>query len=452
MAVPVLSPAPALRPWLSVLLPFTALGLLPWWLCAAQVLALTLARLNDDSRSVGWLLVVLGATGAALTQWPNLYSTGNLWAFGMALGTGALLSRNLLEGGRWLGLLPGLVVLLVAPTPVGLAALLLSALVLVGMDGRAHRSLDRPAALIGVLGVIAVIGALSVLLPTPGPVGSRPASVAAPARPTPPPSAQPSPQTGQSAAPIRPRTRTVLQSGSLALFETLTPLAGLLLVVCIWLTLRRAQAKKLTLGKSNWTDYVAVAGLAALLAMLLVLGLGVRGGSNQSASQTGSAALAGGGPGRAALDTVTESPGATLFLNVLAVVAVLHFGGMALLLWKLQPLRLALAAKANEPLAEPTTPLPPAPLHRVRLAWKSAESELAKAGLGRSASETPEEATRRWIQVLPGAAAELSSLTALYQPVRYGGVVSEAEAEQAERAARHIIQTVHTHSTEEGSP
>ena len=157
--------ASSLRPWLSALLPLTALGLLPWYICAAQVLALTLARLNDDSRNVGWLLVVLGATAAALTQWPNLELTGNFWAFGLALGTGALISRNLLEGGRWLGLLPGLAVLLAAPTPLGLAALLLSTLSLVGMDSRAHRSLDRSAALTGVLGtvigLVAVVGGLS---------------------------------------------------------------------------------------------------------------------------------------------------------------------------------------------------------------------------------------------------------------------------------------------------
>ncbi|WP_293915404.1 DUF4129 domain-containing protein, partial [Deinococcus sp.] len=453
----------SLRPWLSVLLPLTALGLLPWSICAAQVLALTLARLSDDSRSVGWLLVVLGATAAALTQWPNLYLTGTFWAYGLALGTGALLSLGVLEGGRWIGMVPGLVVLLVAPTPIGLAALLLSALSLAGMDSRAHRSLERGAALVGVLGtvigLVAVVGALSLLLPTPTPVTRSPASIAVPAPPRPV-ASQPLPQVTGGPGPLRPRTRSVVRGSSAALFETLTPLAGLLLVICIWLTLRRAQAKKLIEGKSNWTDYVAVAGMAALLIMLLILSLGVRGGGGGSAGEavTGTLPTEAGAPVRPSLETTVQSPGGALFLNVLAVLAVLIFGAMAVLLWKLQPPRTALAGKESEALDEapalpPSAPPPPAPLHRVRLAWQRAERELSRSGLGRSASETPQEATRRWAQALPDAAAELSTLSALYQPVRYGGVVGETDADQAdadlaETAAAHIIQTVQQHSSE----
>ena len=49
------------QPWLSVLLPFAAIGLLPWWVCLALCAALALSRLSDELNSIGALLTLLAA-------------------------------------------------------------------------------------------------------------------------------------------------------------------------------------------------------------------------------------------------------------------------------------------------------------------------------------------------------------------------------------------------------
>ena len=63
---------------------------------------------------------------------------------------------------------------------------------------------------------------------------------------------------------------------------------------------------------------------------------------------------------------------------------------------------------------------------------------LAGAGLARQQSETPEEFTARVALQLPAAGSDLQTLTQLYLPVRYGGVLSEADAEVAEASAKQI--------------
>ncbi|WP_415831266.1 DUF4129 domain-containing protein, partial [Deinococcus frigens] len=82
-------------------------------------------------------------------------------------------------------------------------------------------------------------------------------------------------------------------------------------------------------------------------------------------------------------------------------------------------------------------PAPP-PLHRVRLAYRQAEEALRQHGRGRMAAETPAGYAARLSSFDAVLAGPLDTLTRAYAPVRYGGRVTDEDAEQAEAAAREL--------------
>ncbi|WP_146009638.1 DUF4129 domain-containing protein, partial [Deinococcus planocerae] len=94
----------------------------------------------------------------------------------------------------------------------------------------------------------------------------------------------------------------------------------------------------------------------------------------------------------------------------------------------------------NGPDATPATSPPPgeeAP-HRVRAAYRAALTALGGVGLGRAGSETPAEHAGRAALALPDLAGPLGLLVAAYAPVRYGGRVTDEDADAAEEAARRV--------------
>ncbi|RTR30954.1 DUF4129 domain-containing protein [Deinococcus radiophilus] len=79
-------------------------------------------------------------------------------------------------------------------------------------------------------------------------------------------------------------------------------------------------------------------------------------------------------------------------------------------------------------------------LHRVRAAYARTEAHLSAQGLTRQDAETPTEYLHRAAQQWPNLSAPLATLGAAYGPVRYGGGVSEGQADQAEQSATLILQ------------
>ncbi|WP_407569741.1 DUF4129 domain-containing protein [Deinococcus altitudinis] len=452
------STRPDLRSWLPALLPFTALGLLPWWCCLALSAALALGRLNDDSRSISALLALLAAvlvSGPLLlgTAPGRLLASGTLFAQAAVVGLLALASLRALENGQRRGLLLPAAALLLFPSPGGLVALLLAGLGLSGPETRPTVRLDRqgggpnPARRMLALplaAALALAGA-GLLLGQVFPAPTRPAAEASgsPAMPRPStalpasPAAAP-PTSGAAASGSATQTASLPDDQSL-LLRPLVPVTGLLVLVCIVLLLQRIRLKRAE-RRSTWTDYAALAAMLGTLFMVGVIGAGAGPGGLLGGPPPAAGALSGGqgsGAGGAAL---RHAPAwVTPLLNTGLVFATLFFAAAAVYLFlTLRSERGEAGAGRSGTVPHPAAPPPLPPLHRVRLAWRGLETMLAAAGLTRLASETPEEFTSRLSGLLPAAAADLHTLTRLYLPVRYGGVLSEADADAAEASAERV--------------
>jgi Domain of unknown function (DUF4129) len=440
---------PDLRPWLPVLLPFAALGLLPWWVCLALCAALALSRLGDDSRSISALLVLLAAaavSGPLLlgTAPDRLLHSGNLFAQAAAVGLLSLASLRALEGGQRRGLLPAAAALLLFPNAFGLATLIVVALGLNGADSRPRLRFSQGggrslAALLGAALLVGVLALLLGLLPYFAP--SAPLQAAAPRATT----AQAPPPPVPDRTNVAPAWFKQLTSPANAvrvqdplLLRPLVPITGLLVVICMLMLFRQTKIRR---GEqpSRWTDVVAVTALLATLVMVGVIGAGARGGGLLGGAGR-SPPPPGAGGRTAAQEAARHSPNwLPTLLNIGLIFATLFFAAAAVYLYFTT--RAAGAAnKTLETLPETGAvagePLPP--LHRVRLAWRGIEAALAAAGLARVPSETPESYAARLSSLVPAAAGDLHTLTRLYLPVRYGGVLSEADAAQAEASAESI--------------
>lgn len=450
---------PDTRPWLGTLLPFTALGLLPWWVCLALSAALALGRLNDDSRSIGALLVLLAAVLVSgpllLGAVPDrLLASGTLFTQAAVVGLLALASFRALESGQRRGLLLPAAALLLFPSPGGLVALLLAGVSLTGPETRPTVRLDQLAngpgsarrMLALLLGAALALAAAGMLLGQIFPASHRPAATSGgPATPTPSavPNASPGPQavpagsSGSTRAARAPQATPPPEDQAL-LLRPLVPITGLLIVVCALLLLQRAQLKRAE-RRSSWTDYAAVAAMLGTLFMVGVIGVGARPGGLLGGPPAAVAPAGGRGTGAASAAVKHAPAWVAPLLNTGLIFATLFFAAAAVYLFlTLRAERGETGAGRSEAVPNTAGPEVLPPLHRVRLAWRGLETSLAAAGLTRLASETPEEFSVRLAGLLPAAAADLHNLTRLYLPVRYGGVLSESDAEAAETSAESI--------------
>ncbi|WP_188964098.1 DUF4129 domain-containing protein [Deinococcus aquiradiocola] len=446
--------------WLPVLLPFVALGALPWTVCLALSVALAVSRVNEDAEALGGALVLLAATAATLpvlfgTSPDRLPRAGEWFVAGALLGGAALWSMRRMAVGERRALLPGLLVLLVWPSVPGLLAFVLSALGMGGGRGSVTRSLWPARRVTGpVLVLLAVVGVAGALLagvlPGPPPALSAGSTVRLP----PAPAGARTQAAPQERAPA-PITRAARSGGAarrpmpeeLPLLRALVPVSGLLAAVCLVLLTQRARVKR---GgrRSTWLDAAALLGLLGALLMVGVYGAGTRSGT--LAAPPG--AQAGQDPAGRAHTREQASAGqdgaarlnpAVLLMNVGIVASAVFLAAATLYLLHDAHLNRASRSSAvpdGMPAGGSAPPLPP--LHRVRLAWRALEDALGEVGLPRLPSETPHEYARRVTVRHPDLSGPLSTLAALYAPVRYGGQLSERDAgtaEEAVSAVRHAL-------------
>ncbi|GMA14539.1 DUF4129 domain-containing protein [Deinococcus metallilatus] len=451
------------RSWLLVLVPLAGLAWLPWWSVLGLMLALAITHGEGEARSVRVPLLLLGGGLGLALLLPGMRGPEGALAFtqmfGRVMGGTALvyLASSALDGGRvgwgtvWLGVLLLLGSVLPGEGPplvlaVGLLALVLALLGAVGAENRPFLRLGGSGrALLGVAG-LALVGAVLVgllafawqgrpappSLAVPPPVTTRGPGAGTAVRPASPP-----------ASVARPRARPApTPQAAPSLGTDLPLLGGLFLMLALLLLFLRGRAERWRAGvRPRWWELLAAAGLlvAALLGIAFVFaapGSGMGGG-------LGGAAGPGGATGP--LSELAQDPLSRLGARVLWWLSLISFvvltvlaGAVVWLALKLHPDPAGEAGEADP--APVPAPTPPEALHRVRLAYRAALTSLAEAGLGRGGSETPAEHAGRAVRELPSLAAPLGTLVAAYAPVRYGGRVTDEDADAAERAARDVAQ------------
>ncbi|GGK92137.1 DUF4129 domain-containing protein [Deinococcus radiotolerans] len=453
---------PPLTAYGLALLPLGLAGLLPLW-AAALICGLFALGVRfpvwGQARLLGTQLIIgLGVAAqvpAAVAQPRQLLVLAGTYLLlsvsGFALSAGA----HALEDGRrrgLLALLPGLL----APQPGLILALAGGALARPARDTR-HAAQIAPGWWTWVAGGAVAAALLSTLLPAPRPdiaaVLTPPAmqTAQAPADRTATPRPQPAgPDTPNLLNPPQKAPQVQLDVGTPLVPPELALGAGLL---CLLLAVSVPQLRRRAGRPPHPSELLMVAGLALTGLLWFVSAILLNLGGREAGAGSGGAP-----PPDAAIQTgqpVPSSPAAQVvnanwlvpLAQVLALIVLL--GVAAVLLASRR--RAAAPGAVTLSTDDLAAAGPPAPLHRVRVAYREALAALTDAGLGRAAHETPAGYAARLGTHHPPLAEALGILTALYEPVRYGGQLTDEQADQAEQAARTIQRVAPTLTPTEDS-
>jgi hypothetical protein len=460
------------RSLLLLAAPLVAASWLPWWGLLAFGLVLLLLRLDSAAEvvRVPLLLLAAGLTVlplladvpdqgiAALLDYAALFVPVVAFAALLHLAL-ELLAVGRASGAAWLALalLPG--VLGLAPSPVfglaaglgvGLLALALTALGSAGPEERPARRLTGSgravwnAALLGsVLAGLLALGTLA-LSPVPGAAeAERPvAGAALDGAEADAPGTSGEAATGAGALPTGQTTAVAPAFAGQLPGADLVLLGGALVMLATVFVLWKVGAPRFR-GRRfrfEWWEVAAIAGILLLGVLLFAYGIAARGeGALGAGTGTGNPA----GLPNPSENVVLEQERGWAFnllrwFNYLAFASALVLS--ALLLWLGLKLRRQPDEEGDTPDADADAPgaAHAGALHRVRAAYRAAQADLTAAGLGRASAETPAEHAARVPLSLPDLAGPLGTLVAAYAPVRYGGRVTDEDADSAEAAARHI--------------
>lgn len=448
------------RAYGAALLPLALAGVLPWWgtalLCVIFALGVHFpvwaeGRLLISLLVVG-VVVLLQLLGAAqLGQdvpllrliWDYLAGLYLQQLVGVALLSWAV---SQLEDNRWTGLLLVLLAGLFTPQAGLVAALVGAALMRSGPDDRLFnawqtRELRLPW-IVGIAGLTLL--AVAVLLPrgqvqlgTAGSHSPQSGPTAAVPRPEPPAASPfPSDEPGRVKVPVGWQS-----SQSLPSFPSeLILVAALAVVLSFFLLFREFPTRR---GRPpNLVEILMSAGLLLTFVVFLVLALAP--GAGNSGGQTQGALVpppgAGSADGELGPDGLTRS--LTGLMNLLLWLAFLVYVGIAAALlwmwWRLRAERRGNQQPGMRDLPSEALEAQPPALHRVRLAYLQAQELLAASGRGRAQAETPQGYAARLSAQEALLAGPLGILTRAYQPVRYGGRVTEDDAAGAEAAVQEL--------------
>ncbi len=451
----------ALQAYGAALLPLALLGILPVWACLLLALLFGLgvrSPLWREGRLLIAFLIVGGAVlghllglgglaaalrSATLSHLLVLYLAALLGVAGLYWGAA------LLEEGRRRGLLLVLAVGLVSPQPWLLLALVGGACMRPGHDDRRPGWLGRDGVrwtkktVVWLAVPLALALALAFALPRPAPLWRvqplPPAQAQAGAEvlPTGPGGPGSAASSSVTSPPTAPRPRLITEDVIPAPPTELLAVAGILVVLALFLLLRILPARR---GRpATLVEWLMGAGLLLTLLLALVLAFG----SSTGGSGGGIPAVQGadsGAAGTVLQPPTTQERRLTSFLNLVLWGALLFYLAIfALLVWAALGLREGRRRETQAALpAQAGLPDEAAALHRVRVAYRNTETALAGVGRGRAAHETPQGYAARLAAELPLLAAPLNLLARVYAPVRYGGSVSNADADAAEAAERKI--------------
>ncbi|MDB5044536.1 MAG: hypothetical protein JWQ08_586 [Deinococcus sp.] len=457
--------APTNAPWQAygaALLPLALLGILPIWACLLLSLLFGLGvrfPLWREGRLLISFLIVGGAIlghlsglggvsvvlrSAVISNLLVLYLAALLGVAGLYWGAA------ILEEGRRRGLLLVLAVGLVSPQPLLLLALAGGALLRPGLDdrrpgwlgqevgGEGAGGTPKTAAWLALPVVLALT--LAFAFPHPAPLWNAspvpPAQAGAGGVPSGSGSTAAASSTQPTRPPAAPRPRLIAEDVIPAPPPELLAVAGILVVLALFFLLRVIPARR---GRpATLVEWLMGAGLVLTMILAVVLAFG----SSTGGSGGGLGSVQGAESGAAGSEVQplsTQERRLTSFLNLVLWGALLFYVAVFALLVH-TALSLRGPRRRDLQPAVPTEAAAPgaAALHRVRVAYRNAEAALTASGRGRAAHETPNSYVVRLSDGLPTLAAPLHLLARVYAPVRYGGVVSTADAEAAEAAEREI--------------
>ncbi|MFB9992402.1 DUF4129 domain-containing protein [Deinococcus oregonensis] len=455
--------APTNAPWQAygaALLPLALLGVLPVWACLLLSLVFGLGvrfplwregRLLISFLIVGGAILghLLGLGGLSAALRSSVLSNLLVLYLAALLGVAALYwGAALLEEGRRRGLLLVLAVGLVSPQPLLLLALVGGALMRPGQDDRRPGWLDQEGAgwtlkLAAWLALpVALALALAFAFPRPAPLWNASPLPSAEAQtesevlpPDPGSTASASGSTQPSRPPAAPRPRLIAEDVIPAPPPELLAVAGILVVLALFFLLRVIPARR---GRpATLVEWLMGAGLVLTMILAVVLAFGSSTGGSGGGLVPAQGAESGAAGADAPLPTAQERR-LTSFLNLVLWGALLFYVAVfALLVHTALSLR---GARRDAQPALPTEAAAPgaAALHRVRVAYRNAEAALTDSGRGRANHETPDGYAARLSAEVPTLAGPLNLLAHVYAPVRYGGSVSEADADAAETAEQEL--------------
>lgn len=429
--------------WLAVIgAALVASGHGPWWLVFVWALVLWSVRASETASRVAVSGPIVVALIGALASWPDLVVTANSFVRLALVGLALHFGLNAVEERRRVGLLLFALVWLATPTPLGLLGLALGGVGLGGIKQRGVRLVSAPRAGVVLGGAALAVTLVTFALPRPAPWTytrpNLPASGSPPAEATAAPSARGVVTAGRQrveAAPILGQNGD--RRGFDALVNALLLSFALFAFAVAWQTWR-VRARRLG-AQPHWSDALPVVALVGGVAMLVVWAV------LQNRSSSGAESATGAAPnvtvttldGSQATPPLWNALFATFgwFGVVATVLGIVLLTALAVMILRARTDEEAKKLAAEGPgAAAPTAP----PLHRVREAYRALLVALERMGLGRRVDETPEELAARVTTAYPVVANDLAVLTSLYEPVRYGGVLTERDADDAERASLRV--------------
>lgn len=348
------------------------------------------------------------------------------------------------DGSRWAWLAP-LIVFALQPSALGLVAVL--GLGLLGALEQRQKRLGQWAQSRAGLLVLAVFAGLVLVLSLPLPkVGSFPVSSTS-ETPITAETIKPEPESRASGASIATKKQdssSPMLPDVLAVFNRsfmVIQVAMLTVLVCVIIIVLRNRSRDRA-ETSRWEDLLPLFAAAILGLAILIYGVSAPSGSaasesgqNQSGNRV-SRQVNSSDSGKTSDSTTsgTDNPWPTV---IFALVTAASIAWVMLRSSRLFVEKEAMIAATESSLE------PEAATNRVREAYRAFLNLCTKIGLNRLESETPLEFAQRLSETHPVAVQHATDLTALYEPVRYGGLsdlIGARAAEQALVALRGLLE------------
>ena len=203
----------------------------------------------------------------------------------------------------------------------------------------------------------------------------------------------------------------------------------------------KLEQRKKTGQNSLWDFMPIIAGIILAIAVLALALNAPNGGSNPSISNSSSLSGGSSTTGKSGQlqseETAVQKPSQTSFWIPIILTAIGLF--FAYLIWRSARKQFLITPDLEpEDKLFSSSPSPHA-TNRVRVAYQAFLEYAQAQGIPRHNAETPLEFAMRYSQMNSRTQVTTTTLTNLYEPVRYGNQAAETHAVAAEQALENII-------------